>query len=356
MHHNEKQIEDLLTDDSFIRWIEGRASAGEAAKWESWMEDDPARKGLVGEAENVHASIRFKSEEVSNLDVNEEYSKLYHSIETFERSKDFKTTTAWAHQRQGYFKPVAAVIVFFLAVLAVLHLSYFEPVMQGEVVTSSLTSSTEYSQKKVLTLYEGSVIHLNANSMLTYPSKYAGGELEVWLEGEAYFEIPRKTGQRPRMFTIHTQDGEVKVLGTKFNVSTYRNGTEVVLEEGSVQVELRDTFDQLQAVHIMEPGELSQFVSGEESIRVRKINPEVYTSWTQNKLIFEQTPLVEIAERIEHIHGIRFPIVDPDLQQVRISGSVPNDNIQVLLNALEMMLERSVVRENGTILLKDRFE
>lgn len=352
MDHFEKQVEKLLVNDSFIRWIEEKASAEEVKRWEMWLQEDPDHKRLVERAKIIQNSIRFKHGTGKALwDLEEESSKLNRSIDEIESLKKGKVPMASVHKRLRYTTRIAAVIALLLMVSISLHFLYTEFEARQETVPTFLTTSTEYGQKKKLTLSDGSTIILNANSNLTYPPKRQGEDLEVWLEGEAYFDISNESNGEKRTFTVHSTDGKMKVLGTKFNVRTYQGGTEVVLEEGKVQVELRDTLNELQATHTMEPGDLSQFAYNENSIQVRKIKPELYTSWTNDKLLFDRTPLIEIAERIEHIYGVRFPIDDPELQQTRISGSVPNNNLSVLLKGLKKMLKRSVINKHGTIYL-----
>lgn len=351
MNHFEDQIERLLADDSFVRWIEEEASAKEASQWQDWLHGDPVRKKLVEEAKTLHSSFRFKPGDRPDMEA--ELSKLHRSIDKSQPVKNRpEPPLTFIHRQAGYYKQVAAVIVLLFAVLTVISLLYYAPGVQEEATPSYLATHTDYGQKKMLTLFDGSTITLNAHSSLRYPASYRGDDLEVWLEGEAYFEIVHKTGDERRTFAVHTPDGKVEVLGTKFNVNTYREGTEVVLEQGKIRVEQSDTLSRQPRTHIMMPGELSRLVNSAESIQVRNIQPELFTSWTRDKLIFDHTPLIQVARRIEDIYGVEFPVTDPQIRQLKISGSVPNDNLPVLLKALGKMLNRPVVNEKGTIRLE----
>lgn len=83
-------------------------------------------------------------------------------------------------------------------------------------------------------LSDGTRVHANAESRLTYPVSFTGNKREVYLTGEALFEVAKDT---LHPFIVHTPYGIVEVVGTRFNVNTYeKNQTTVTLEEGAVKV------------------------------------------------------------------------------------------------------------------------
>lgn len=85
-----------------------------------------------------------------------------------------------------------------------------------------------------LVLSDGTRVHANAESRLTYPVSFTGNKREVYLTGEALFEVAKDT---LHPFIVHTPYGIVEVVGTRFNVNTYeKNQTTVTLEEGAVKV------------------------------------------------------------------------------------------------------------------------
>lgn len=342
MKNYQKRPEDLLSDDSFIRWVEGKASESELSRWRNWLQDDPARKDLVKEAKSIHFGFRFQGKGAP--DVERQLSKLTRSVDEYEfhRRKHL-------YSRPVQFYRAAAVIVLLLSVLSVLYLSYADKETQEPAAPRMSTTHTEYGHHKVLTLYDGSTITLNANSSLKYPSTSTGGDMEVWLEGEAYFDIVHKTGAESRSFLVHTSDGRVEVLGTRFNVNTFGQGTEVILEQGKVSVEVIDSLNQTKAGYLMEPGELSRFESAAATIHTQKIQTELYTSWTQNRLIFDRSPLSQVGSRIEQIYGVKLYVKDPELKGILVSGSVPNNNLEVLLNGLGKMLNRSISVKDGAV-------
>src|SRR5699024_7514406 len=156
----------------------------------------------------------------------------------------------------GFRIAVAATIILFLSAIGVLYLYY--PADSSKENRESLYTSVEagYSETSLLKFSDGSRIKLNAHSSLRYNLKQINSDrIEVWLHGEGYFDIANNTGNQKREFIDHTPQGDVRVLGTKFNVNTRFEKTSVILEEGSIKVSLKDTLDQMIDERIMESGE-----------------------------------------------------------------------------------------------------
>lgn len=353
----EEEIEKLLAEDSFVAWIEGTASEQETAKWEAWLENDPARKKLVEKAQSFLRS--FDSKKKQRPEVEAELLKLKEAVVRFEESEEgSRETRIFQINHKVNYSSVAAIILLLVTVLSIATLSDRSNFFQSDSTEKSnpkfITESTDNGQQKVLTLSDGSTITLNANSSLKYPLHYAGDDLEVWLEGEAYFDIVHKTGSETRSFFVNVPGGAVEVLGTKFNVNTYEQATEVVLVEGRVDVQMKDTSNQIKDSYVMQPGELTRISQLDENITTRKVESEMYTAWTQDKLIFERTPLAKVAERIEHIYNVQFQLNTDELKETRVSGSLPNNDLDVFLNTLENMLNRPVTNRGSLIILGEQ--
>lgn len=93
------------------------------------------------------------------------------------------------------------------------------------------TLTTRHDKEFWMTLPDGTRVHLNGNSRLSYPLAFKGDLREVALVGEAYFIVAK---DKDHPFIVHTADGDIKEYGTEFNVSTHGTNTEVVLVTGSL--------------------------------------------------------------------------------------------------------------------------
>lgn len=344
----EESIEELLATDSFVRWIENRASQQEAEEWATWVDNDPARKQLVKKAKMLHQNIAFRKERYPETE--SELRTLWQTIQ--EHKSASKTKFYQLHRRTSYIS-AAAIIVLLVAVLSVI--GYVSPNTYSNLQTVEesqkqfTTNSTTDGEKKILTLSDGSKITLNANSSVRYPANYSGGDLEVWLEGEAFFEVAHKTGDKARTLSVNVPEGSIRVLGTKFNVNTYEDVTEVVLIEGRVNVEKQNADGNTTESQILEPGQMSRIPQLDKQITVSTVNSELYTSWTEDKLIFDETPLQQVIKRVEHLYDVQFELNHQALENTPISGSLPNNNVEVFLKALENILEKPVTKQGKII-------
>lgn len=215
---------------------------------------------------------------------------------------------------------VAAACSLIIFVAAFAYLSLF---------SSTVTHATGFGQTARITLPDESVVILNGNSTLSYKDAWGSrGVREVSLDGEAYFEVKRSDNHQ--RFLVHTSEGiQVEVLGTAFSVSNRPHSTRVVLNSGKVQLNIRDQEhgDKL----TMAPGELVEFGNDPLHYTRRSVNPDVYSSWKDRKLVLERTSLMELLTMIEDTYGLTLKVVDKSLLNQRMSGKVPVENLDTLI-------------------------
>lgn len=177
-----------------------------------------------------------------------------------------------------------------------------------------------------VTLSDGTVVYLNASSTLIYQSDFQGEDRMIHLEGEAYFEVT--PGSRP--FIVQTALGEIKVLGTSFNVCCYPedNRISTTLLTGKVLYTGADSL-------VMLPGEhLVATSSGEVSKKA--VNPEAYIGWIRGKFIFDDLSLEEIMKTLGRWYDITVSFRSPELRQLIFNGNVERySNINSFLELLK---------------------
>jgi ferric-dicitrate binding protein FerR (iron transport regulator) len=214
---------------------------------------------------------------------------------------------------------------------------------------------TQYAQVKNITLPDGSKVTLNANSQLKLSSNWSEqGDRQVWLEGEAYFEVEKKlaTGQK---FIVHTKDMDVEVLGTKFNVNTRHQKAIVSLEEGKIKLSVNGQIKEIlkknykEEIIEMKPGELVT-VDSAKGIDIANVqNIDFHSGWVRNEYHFSNTSLKEIATLIKDIHGYTVLSDDENMLQHTITGDLRAANLQELIDVLEIAFKLKIEVENKTI-------
>ncbi|NIS27550.1 DUF4974 domain-containing protein [candidate division KSB1 bacterium] len=213
--------------------------------------------------------------------------------------------------------------------------------------------STEYGQRVKIKLPEGTEIILNANSKLKYPAVWSRSTSHRFdLQGEAYFAVTPSSGVQFEKFFVHTVDGTIKVTGTRFAVYERGQGTRVVVEEGGVEVSSEDTKTvnpDTFATASLTSGQMLRFGKGTRVLSPRKINIQPYVTWWKNQMILDETPFEDIVQRLEETYGVVVKVSDKRLVKKTLSGSIENENLVVVTDALANALMVSVQRDRQVI-------
>lgn len=300
-------------------------------------------------------------------DAEAEWQKVAKKIdqnETEAKETSVSASASTNYQKGNYaISGIAAGITILLALASIfaIYTNYTAEPIQEEMsikeVFQEYDFTTDYGENRTFSLSDGSTIILNANSRLKFTSSADAGDVttEVWLEGEAYFDIAHLEGDKSRTFTVHTPDGAVEVLGTRFVVNTYNKETQAILEEGKIAIkvgvgvgEQAENSSGQQKIYYLNPGGMATFNAGRHrnGVTIKKVKTAVYTSWTENKMVFDETPLTEVAKRIEQYFGIEV-IIGKAAIETKLSGSIKTDNLKVLTEALKKILDQNYVKLQG---------
>lgn len=198
---------------------------------------------------------------------------------------------------------------------------------QAEQITLSEVS-VDHGEHKRITLPDGTVVTLNAGTSLRYPTEFASGIRLVEMDGEAFFEV-RKDESKP--FVVRTQQADIKVLGTSFNVKAYPEDDlmAVSVRTGKVEVDMPESIMRLLP---------------DEQLVVNHMNGEIYkknedtrkvTSWLQGGLYFNRTSIRGVAHDLERMYD-REIVLDPHcVFDEHIYGEHDNKSLESVLNAIQ---------------------
>lgn len=201
-------------------------------------------------------------------------------------------------------------------------------------------------------LPDGSTIFLNAGSEIKYISSLGSKIREVYLQGEAWFNV-EKSKEIP--FIVHTSFYDVRVMGTEFNVKAYPEEKEVIttLEEGSIEIVSTDNL-KLSGNIILKPGEQLVFNKTQKSIELSPVRAEVFSAWKDNKLTFINTSLGELAKLLERKYGVEITIHDPGILNYHYDGTIKNETIVEVLNILQSTLPiKYKIEKHKVIIMKN---
>lgn len=177
-----------------------------------------------------------------------------------------------------------------------------------------------YGSRSHLTLSDGSKVWLNAGSRLIYPSEFIDKYREVFLVGEAFFDVVKNESQP---FLVKTPDLEINVLGTRFNISAYPEdySVQTVLAEGKVKIS-RINAGVFEKGNILLPGQMAYYSKTSKETRIHDVDVEHYTLWTQGLFSFSNTDFNRITKKLERYYNIRFQFDDPLKGTIQISGKL----------------------------------
>lgn len=211
----------------------------------------------------------------------------------------------------------------------------------GKAVMNKLV--VPYGKRSQLILSDGSKVWVNSGSVLEFPSAFTGHTRTVNLTGEMFIEVA-KDHKRP--FYVHTPDLQVKVYGTRFNISAYPDdkAQSVVLVSGNVGVKSVND-----AETYLQPSEMLLYNG--KRMEKKKVDTARYTSWKDGYIIMEQTPISDVLKIIERYYNLSFEIRDHvDLASRTCDGKLYlSDNLDNVMKTISILSSIQYTRDGRTI-------
>lgn len=213
---------------------------------------------------------------------------------------------------------VAAVLIIGLIISSIWFFQNPRSTMQAGMMQ---TVEIPYGARTQMTMPDGSHVWLNSGSTLKFSNDFSK-KREVNLEGEAYFDVVKSKVP----FNIHTDYGNVKVLGTAFNVDAYPGeGFSTTLERGSI--EFSDRHDEKE---VLRPGEQVKIVN--DRVIKESVDTEIFTSWRQGRLIFKREPFPKMMKELERWYNVKIEFSDSDFTGLWFSGTVEGESINEVMD------------------------
>lgn len=324
MKYSNYNASDFVTEDSFILWVKTNDKELDEF-WTEWIERHPGKIKEIELARETIEQTQFGNRSWSLEQKEKVKQKIFKEI-ALDKTENKRYRFKLSH---------AAVIVFFLFTLGSIWFTVFKK--------SPLIYETGYGETKEL-VFADSKITLSANSRLEYYESMWNDNREVKLNGEAFFQINKRKDNS--VFVVRSGGITAKVIGTKFNVRSREQKTQVVLTSGKIQ--LTSQKDEFKHDPItVEPGELVEY-KDQEIVRKELVDTALYTSLLQNMLVFEKTKLTEVSEQIRNLYGytLHFP---KDIQEQTFTTKFPLtvDGFPVLQSVLEHSFGIKLDKQEG---------
>lgn len=361
-----EEVGKYLEDKKFILWVFNPDSELNAW-WDQFKTDHPEEKKNLQLARNILLRFHTKNKELTDTEKILLFSRVLKQIEEKQHTGKVKRLV------MGFMRYAAVAILFFSIGAAIFYENnQFNPqfnaqgltdpipensaklvrpsgediLLKGEksiikyqldgslmvnndTITAERSKSSKtgmnqlvipFGKSSEILLADGTRVFLNAGSRLFFPETFIGDTREVYLVGEAFFDVKH---DQEHPFIVHLNDLRIKVLGTRFNVSAYQidNVVETVLEEGKVCIRRNNASLFEKEVELF-PNQLASFDKATMETNVKSVDTDDYTLWTKGVMKFESTDLCRIIKKMERFYNIRFQFSDPLLGGLRISGKL----------------------------------
>jgi transmembrane sensor len=339
-------IFDFITDERFKSWV--LESTDELDYfWQSWIDSHPEKAEDVAKAREFLLSIKFQKQE----DMLEKKAAIYAKVMEKSKKAAFKASSDRSSSSSKSFTilKVAASIVILLS-LSLLLLNQSgekEPQPQETTAIAYKTKMTRRGEKLTLMLPDGSMVKLNSESSLKYPTSF-DTQREVHLQGEAYFEVERDT---LNPFVVRTGEVSTEVLGTSFNIN-YSPGdsmVQVAVTSGKVAV----TSQHVNERFYLLPREVLTCKTSKFTKRYFD-EEDLLLGWKDGILAFENAGIDEITRRLSAWYDVDFEIRGSAKMKRKFSGKFKNRTLRDVLEGISYSsnFEFSIHKDKVIIKLK----
>lgn len=316
-------IEDLLCDESFLRYCRGENHA-DLQQWEAWLRNNPDKQSIVNNAKRLY--------DVLNLGQGNRLEQLSALKDAMRRQSLFKEQVSHSKpvplRSRSWLKYAAGIIVLLsVAIFAYMHRNKEHIYYTGA------------NEHKTIMLPDGSTIILNANSRLTVSTEK---QRQVAITGEAFFDIQHDAAHP---FLVNTEAYTIRVLGTTFNVRSYpgKNNTETTLLTGKIEIVQEHSTPAV----VLRPNQKFILAGNNDqpvTIHQGKVVPPVMdtatrhvaeTSWARRRMDIKDETFEKIAVELQSWYGIKIRFADDAVKNYRYTATFDDETIFKALRYLQ---------------------
>ena len=350
MDYNQYTAVDFLADESFQCYCAGNIQE-HVSFWREYILNHPEKQEEITVAIEMYGQLSGHKRPVSvELEHFKQQMRSRTAVPYPEAAPELSETYVTEKGKIRIYK-------YALLCLAVLVSGFFiwkkkdtsgVVLPEGSVLLSKNVYHTEKTQRKKITFEDGTIVLLNAETKISLRRGYNKETREVDLIGEAFFEVEHNAAVP---FIVHTSKMDIKVLGTKFNVSAYpdERKTQASLIIGSIQASLNDnshrhfvlkprekiTIEEPQAAAKNEGIQKNMSLVSMSNIRLSDKNVVVETAWINNGLEITDETFAELQQKLEREYGVTFIFKNEEVKQYRFTATLKNEPINEVLKAMQ---------------------
>lgn len=342
------------------RYLAGNCSQKEREEVKQLAEASPANRKLMKEYRHIWEASESEAEAYELMfNVEQDWKKLQQRIipDTVGVTDTHKSKnnliSKQLHSRMAQIMRVAVVVIIAALIGIITYQNFYSPSVVETVEPTLREIVTQKGQLANLKLSDGTTVRLNADSKLMLPNVFESDKREVFLEGEAFFDVAENP-EKP--FLIHSGDALVKILGTSLGVRSYPEDTRVsvVVKEGRVSLSSRKESG-ISNEAILSPGQLGVLSLADRQITTQKVQDmELYLSWTEGYLKFKNTPMKEVAAQLERKYDIDVELTNDKIAHLRLTAVLKSRSIRNVLDVISASLGVDYVFNQQKVIFSEK--
>ncbi|MBX2840306.1 MAG: FecR domain-containing protein [Flammeovirgaceae bacterium] len=339
MNFKDYNIADFVSDESFQNYCLKKDSAS-TFFWERWIIENPEKKDEVDEAALLLKSLKFNGDGISGLELKQSKDKVRTRLENQFSSRNGKIVQLPKRKKIFNFSIAASVSILILISASFLAYKNWDRIGPQKNETSFRVKYIEkvipMGKKSIITLGDGTKIKINGGTKLIVPERFGPDKRELFLEGEAFFQVAR---DEKRPFTIYTGNIATKVLGTSFNIKAYPQDEriQVAVASGKVSV-AKETGHQQENPIYLKPNQKVDYNKEYNSLKVGDFDVEEVFSWRDNIIRFKDASFDQVVDDLERWYGVEFQVKKNEING-GYSGEYKNKSLENVLEGVSFALK-----------------
>jgi transmembrane sensor len=345
------QVEDYIVDDFFIRWVLN-GSEEDGKIWENWLLENPAEAVKVEQAKNIVSSIKFnKVPEVSQAEIDSfiQRVKAEHLADLDDLTTKTVSIAAW---NKKWLSIAAAILI--AGICTFLFVRTQRSSNQTSFTQLAFQETTNNGASPVfIYMADGSSVILKPKSTLKYPKAFTAATREVYLSGEAFFEV-HKNPKQP--FLVHTGIMTTRVLGTSFTVKAFNGDKDysVVVNTGKVLVYTNKSSTEAVAkqVTLVPNQQVVYHTASPELVKQNLPKPTILSEQvTQKAFDFKGTPFNEVIDKLKGAYQVNIIYDGKAFAKCRLTAALYDDHLYDKLTIICKAVDASFAIVNGQIVI-----
>ena len=327
MENSEGIIKDLVQDEYFHKLIIDPDNDC-IEFWTRWEIESPERKNFISEAKKIILSAEFKSHTLTKDRKDLLWENISARID--EKSIEFSVKRGNFIRYIGY--AVAASIALVLVVIFSMRSNFHQSKENVAAEVKHIEKEAPKGKISSFKFEDGTVVKLFSGTKIRYPEKFSTHNREVYVEGEAYFDVSK---DKNRPFVVNTNSLITTAIGTSFNVRTYdkSNNCDVSLVSGKVKVEkLNKSVETLNEI-ILEPGEEAYLVNS--GVTKQAFNLEEKLAWKDGYIYLNDKSFNESIEILKRWYHVDFVVKNQyKASEKKGTGKFKNQSLENILDVM----------------------